>query len=612
MTPHTFTAEEKRLTLAALMVVFLLSALDQTIVATAMPRIIEQLQGLELYAWVTTAYMLSSTVMVPIYGKLGDLYGRRPILIAGVVIFLIGSVLCGLSGEFGDLPILGSGMVQLIVFRSLQGLGGAALFTSAFTIIADLYPPRERAKFAGLFGSVFALASAVGPLIGGFFTDHGTVTLFGWEVAGWRWVFYVNLPLGLFSLFLISLKMPHLPPKTTGQVDYLGAAFFVAAIVPFLLALTWGGNKYPWASAQTVSLFLAAIISFAIFIAIQMRVRDPIMPLDLFRNRVFATCNLAGFLTGMAFLGVVMFLPLFMQLVLGVDATQSGIALMPLMFGMILSSTVCGLLVSRTGHYKSFVIGGMTLLVVSMVTLMSIGPDSSSFDVSWRMFLTGFALGPSQSIFNIAIQNAVPVTVLGVATSASQFFRQIGSVVGIAIFGTMLTHNLTVELPRHVPDIPGMKTAEFDLSEAQAQAMNPGRVRNQISAAVDSRFNLIERAYRGDAEAAVKVLEDASLPTNVKAPLLEGQAASSADLLKLPEIEKSMLQQMDSLVAATEHGIKEAFSLAITGLFGIGLWIILAAFVITWFIPALPFKDSQPKGDDVANGAVGGEAKSTV
>jgi EmrB/QacA subfamily drug resistance transporter len=598
MTSHAYTTEEKRLTIAALMVVFLLSALDQTIVATAMPRIIEQLRGLELYAWVTTSYMLSSTVMVPIYGKLGDLYGRRIILLAGVVIFLTGSVLCGLSGEFGDLPILGSGMMQLIIFRSLQGLGAAALFTSAFTIIADLYPPRERAKFAGLFGSMFALASAIGPLVGGFFTDHGAVNLFGREIAGWRWVFYVNLPLGLISFFLIAFKMPDLPAKSTGRVDYLGAIFFISAIVPFLLALTWAGNRYPWVSSQIISLLIGAALALAIFVAIQKRVRDPIMPLSLFRNRVFATCNLAGFLTGMAFLGVVMFLPLFMQLVLGVNATQSGLALMPLMFGMIFSSSACGILVTRTGRYKSYVIGGMALLVLSMIFLLDIGPESTTFDLSWRMFLMGFALGPSQSIFNIAIQNAVSVTVLGVATSSSQFFRQIGSVVGIAIFGTMLTHNLMRELPRHAPEIPGMQVERVDLSEAQAQAMNPGRLRAQISEAFTKRYRLVERAYNGDEIAISTIKEDPSFSDDIKEALIEGAMPPAASMDMLPGIKQSMLSRAEVLIEMTESGIKEAFSLAITGLFGAGLWIILAAFVVTLFIPALPFRDVQLDEDD--------------
>src|ERR1700749_3810118 len=226
------------------MIVFLLSALDQTIVFTAMPVIISQLHGLELYAWVTTAYLLSSTVMVPIWGKLGDLYGRKPILLAGIGLFLFGSWLAGLAGEFGDLPLLGGGMIQLIVFRAVQGLGGGALFTTAFAIIADLFPPRERGKFSGLFGGVFGLSSTIGPLIGGYFTDHGTVTLFGHVVAGWRWVFCLNLPLSLFSLLMIIVKMPKMSHQAKGKIDFVGAALIIATVVPLLLALTFGGHQY--------------------------------------------------------------------------------------------------------------------------------------------------------------------------------------------------------------------------------------------------------------------------------------------------------------------------------------------------------------------------------
>ena len=260
---QTFTDTERRLTLGALMIVFLLSALDQTVVSTAMPRIIAELNGLTLYAWVTTAYLLTSTVMVPIWGKLGDIYGRKPILLAGIGIFLAGSWLAGLSGEFGDLLGM-SGMVQLIVFRALQGIGGGALFTTAFAIIADLYPPRERGKFAGIFGSVFGLASVLGPLIGGYFTDHGTVQLGSHVVAGWRWVFYVNLPLSLLSLFMILVKMPALEHRRSGAVDYLGAILLVAAFVPCALLaflvypLQWlrvgrrfakAGTPIPWTYA---------------------------------------------------------------------------------------------------------------------------------------------------------------------------------------------------------------------------------------------------------------------------------------------------------------------------------------------------------------------------
>ena len=250
-----FTDTEKRVTLWGVAIVFLLSALDQTIVATAMPRIISELNGLALYSWVTTAYLLSSTVMVPIWGKLGDLFGRKPVLLAGILIFLAGSWLSGLSGEFGTMPLIGGGMVQLIVFRAIQGIGGGALFTTAFAIIGDLYPPRERGKIGGMFGAVFGLSSTIGPLIGGYFTDHGTVSLAGHVIAGWRWVFYLNLPLSVLSLFMIIVKMPKMSHQAKGKIDFIGAALIIATVVPLLLALTFGGHQYAWTSPTELGLF---------------------------------------------------------------------------------------------------------------------------------------------------------------------------------------------------------------------------------------------------------------------------------------------------------------------------------------------------------------------
>ena len=444
MTTQTFTDTERRLTLGALMIVFLLSALDQTVVSTAMPRIIAELNGLTLYAWVTTAYLLTSTVMVPIWGKLGDIYGRKPVLLAGIGIFLAGSWLAGLSGEFGD--ILGmNGMVQLIVFRALQGIGGGALFTTAFAIIADLYPPRERAKFAGLFGSVFGLASVLGPLIGGYFTDHGTVHLGGHVIAGWRWVFYVNLPLSLLSLFMILVKMPPLEHRRSGAVDYIGAILLVAAFVPLLLALSLGGHDFAWSSPQSLGLFAFAAVALAAFLYAESRVSNPILPLRLFKNRVFAAANGAGFLLSMAFLGVVTFLPLYMQLGLGVDATTSGLAILPMMGGLIVSSTLAGQMVSRTGRYKPMLIAGAALLMTGFWLLTRVGTHTTLLDLCWRMAIVGLGLGPSQSLFNIAIQSAVEPHDIGVATSSNQFFRQIGSTIGVAIFGALLTHRLANE-----------------------------------------------------------------------------------------------------------------------------------------------------------------------
>jgi EmrB/QacA subfamily drug resistance transporter len=441
MNDTPFSDAERRLTLGALMIVFLLSALDQTIVSTAMPRIISELHGLTLYSWVTTAYLLTSTVMVPIWGKLGDIYGRKPILVIGIFIFLVGSWLSGLSGEFG--PILGvSGMVQLIVFRALQGIGGGALFTTAFAIIADLYPPRERGKFAGIFGSVFGLASVLGPLIGGYFTDHGTVQIGSHLVAGWRWVFYVNLPLSLLSLFMVIVKMPALPHQRSGAVDVLGAALLIAAFVPLLLALSLGGHSFAWSSPKSLGLFALAAVSLVLFFIVENRVSNPILPPHLFKNRTFSTANLAGFLISMAFMGVVMFLPLYLQLGMGVAATTSGLTMLPLMGGLIVGSTIAGQLVSKTGKYRPFMLAGASLLLVGVALLAFFLGKVGLPMLCLLLLVVGLGLGPGQSLFNIATQNAVEPRDIGVATSSNQFFRQIGSTVGAALAGALLTHQL--------------------------------------------------------------------------------------------------------------------------------------------------------------------------
>ncbi len=470
---QTFTADERRVTMAGVLLVFLLSALDQTIVSTAMPRIVAQLQGLNLYAWVTTAYMLSSTVMVPIYGKLNDIYGRKSVLITGVCIFLAGSMLCGLAGEFGRLPILGGGMTQLVVFRGLQGLGGGALFTSAFAIIADLYPPRERAKFAGMFGGVFGLASIVGPVIGGFFTDLGPTHLGGLNIAGWRWVFYVNLPISALALFMIISKMPRLLHRQPGKIDFAGAALIVTTFVPLLLALSWGGRDYAWSSPVIVGLLGLSVVALVGFVWTERVVSNPILSMSLFGNRTFSTANAANFVTSMAFMGSLTFLPLYMQLGQGLRATVSGLAMLPMMLGMIGSSALCGQFIARSGKYKPFMLGGSVLIALGLFLLAHVGPNTTVLDLAWRVLIMGIGLGPSMGTFNIVVQNAVPRTQMGVATSSTQFFRQIGGTVGVAVFGAVLTHTLAVETAK-LPPQPGAQVHILGISDLQKLALGGG------------------------------------------------------------------------------------------------------------------------------------------
>lgn len=539
----TVSDKDRRTTLIALLIVFLLAALDMTILSTAMPRIVSELNGLELYAWVTTAYMLASTVLVPIYGKLGDLYGRKRILIIGISIFLLGSALCGISGEFGTLPLLGDGMHQLIIFRAIKGIGGAALFTSAIGIIADLYPPLQRAKFMGLFGAVFGIASIVGPALGGFLTDFATVTLFGHEIAGWRWVFYANIPLGILSLFMIAFKTPKLNHGTRGKIDFAGAFLLLVVFIPFLLALTWGGSKYPWNSTILLSMFGLSLAALVIFIWVEARTPDAVMPLTLFRSKVFVITNLSGFVIGMAFLGVVMFMPLFMQVVLGVNATNSGFSMFPLMAGLMIGSIVSGRLVSKSGHYKPYMVGGAAILVLGVFLLSGINPDTTLADLSWRMVVIGLGLGPSQSLVNLIVQAAFPMSQIGVATSSTQFFRQIGNTVGVAVFGTLLTLNLTAELPKQVPMLAQAAGSSFSLSQAQTSVMNPGALRERVATAM------------------------VNMPAS----------------------------DIDRVVTTLETGLRLAFSNAITAMFSASLWIILLGFLITLFIPVIPLQTGLPE-----------------
>ncbi len=466
--PRVPTAQERRLTFAAVLIVFLLSALDQTIVATAMPRIVADLEGLELYPWVTTIYLLTSTVMVPIWGKLGDLRGRKFVLISGVLIFILGSSLCGLAGEFGRLPLLGDGMTQLIIFRGIQGIGGGALFTGAFATIADLYSPRERGRYAGIFGAMFGVASVIGPVVGGYFTDHGTVTVAGLTIAGWRWCFYVNLPLCLIAWFMLKVKMPDLGGGKAGKIDIPGAVLVVLSAGSLLLALSWGGQAYDWDSPVIAGLILTSVACGVAFVLVQRVQADPILPLGLFRLRPFWTANIASFLMAMAFMGMITYMPLYLQLGLGMAATDSGLLLLPLMLGLILSAMISGRLVTATGRYRRYMIGGAVILICGLFLLTGLDETARPAGVAWRLFIVGVGLGPSQSLFTLVAQNAAPMRQVGVATSTSQFCRQIGSMTGVALLGALLMQRIGAEL-----SALGLSEGRLTIGNLEAFAM-PG------------------------------------------------------------------------------------------------------------------------------------------
>lgn len=427
-----------------------LAALDQTIVATALPRMVEDLQGIDRYAWVATTYLLASTGLALVYGKLADTYPRKLVVLGAVGLFLLGSILCGLAGELGALPLLGDGMTQLVVFRFLQGAGGGGIFAMTFIVIADLFTPAERGKYQGYVGAVFGIASVLGPVIGGLLTDHAGGVLPG--VEGWRWVFYVNVPIGGAALWLIVRRMPMLEPHgETRRPDFLGGALLVAGLVPLVLSLQLDKRAYPWAGGVTLGLFAVGALLLTAFVLRSRGSPSPILDLGLFANRVFRTGNVASFFVGASFMAVTIFLPLYLVNVLGVSATRAGAALIPFSLGLVFAATLSGQLVAKIG-YRRQIVGGLAVFLAAVLLLSRIGPDVAYARVTLYMILAGLGVGPSMALFTLAIQNAVEVRFVGQATSAAQFFRQTGATVGAALMGTVLATTLgiafaAVELP---------------------------------------------------------------------------------------------------------------------------------------------------------------------
>jgi EmrB/QacA subfamily drug resistance transporter len=423
--------------MSALMLGMLLAALDQMIVSTALPTIVGELHGLENISWVVTAYLLASTVVMPLYGKLGDLYGRRPVYIAVILIFLLGSVLCGIAQS----------MTQLIFFRAIQGLGGGGLMLTAIATVGDIVPPRERARYQGLFGAVFGLASIVGPLVGGFFTDH----------LDWRWIFYINLPLGAVALIvtLAVLRVPKPEPVVRPRVDYLGALVIGLAVACIVLYTSWGGTEYPWSSPTLINLAVAAGLLLVGFVLIERQVAEPIIPLRLFRNSTVSIAGAVGFLIGFAMFGCVAFMPLFLQIASGASATNSGLLLLPFMGGMIGTSMLSGVLISRIDSYRWSPILGTAIAAGGMVLLSTMGPDTTRLTSGAYMAILGGGLGLVMQTVVLATQNSVERQDLGTATSTVTFARQIGASFGVSIFGAIFNNRLTDELAARLPHQAG-------------------------------------------------------------------------------------------------------------------------------------------------------------
>ena len=436
--------------LAALMLGMALAALDQTIVATALPTIAGDLHGLDHLSWVVTAYLLATCISTPLWGKLGDLYGRKSLFQLAIVIFLAGSMLSGLSQT----------MIELIAFRAIQGIGAGGLMVGAQAIMGDVVPARQRGRYMGYFGVVFGVTNVAGPLLGGWFTEH----------LSWRWIFYINVPLGIVALFVVATVL-HIPVKRVPhKIDWAGTAFLSVGVTCIILLTTWAGSEYAWGSTPIIALGLTSLVTLGIFCWIETRVPEPIIPLWLFKNRTFTATSGVGFIIGFAMFGAIIYLPLYLQIVHGSSPTLSGLQLLPMIGGMLLTFILSGQLVTRTGRYKVFPIVGTAVLAIGLVLLTQLGPHTPYGVVAVYMFITGMGIGLVMQVLVVAVQNAVPHSALGVATATSTFFRTIGGAFGVAILGAVFANRLLSQLTLHAT------AAELKLVSGSNLTANPAQI----------------------------------------------------------------------------------------------------------------------------------------
>ncbi|MBI2934700.1 MAG: MFS transporter [Chloroflexi bacterium] len=489
MTTHPLSRRQLVLTMFGVLLSMFLASLDQTVVGTAMPRIISDLGGFSHYTWVTTAYLISSTVAMPVSGKLIDTFGRKSLYVAGTIIFLAGSLLCGLSNS----------MAEIIVWRGLQGIGAGVLMANSFTVIGDLFPPVERGKYQGIMSGTFGLSSIIGPGLGGFLTDN----------LSWHWVFYINIPLGMFVLFVFLFLFPDIGRGDgRGRVDYLGAATLTIAVVMAMLALSWGGVTYPWGSATILSMFAASVAAGLLFVRIELRTPHAIIPMSLFKNGIVVVTLMVVFTSAFGMFATFVFIPLFFQGVLGLSATASGSFLTPMLLGMVAGSIVSGQALSRAnGHYRIQGMIGLGLTAIGVWLLSRMTVETPYGGAVAYMVITGAGLGTSMPVYVIAIQNAVPHNVIGVVTSSTAFVRSIGASIGLAIFGSIMNNRFTSELSG---GLPGALKASLPESTVEFVARNPQALMNsEVRAQMQGVF--AQSGSQGTVlfEQALRVMRDA-------------------------------------------------------------------------------------------------------
>ncbi|GGJ54331.1 MDR family MFS transporter [Deinococcus roseus] len=587
--PPAYTQQQKMATLIGVLLALFLAALDQTVVSTATPEIIKELNFKTSWiTWLTTAYLVTSTATLPIWGKLSDLYGRRRIIMTGVVLFTLASMLCGLAQD----------PTQLVLYRALQGLGSAAIFSTAFAVVGDIFTAQERPKYQGFFGAVFGLSSVVGPYAGGLLTDY----------ISWRWVFYINVPIAIIALWFMITKMPPLKSSRGGKIDYVGGMFLIVAVVPLLLALTLAPDTYAWGSTQILGMFGLSLVSLILFIWQERRTGEPIVDLKLFQNRTYTITALAAFLLGAAFLGTIVFLPLFMVNVLGVSATRAGAALTPLTLGVVAGNILSGQLVARIGKYKPVLLGSLVILLAGyLILVFTLHPDETQGSIIAKLVLLGIGLGPSIPLYTQLMINTAPRDKIGMASSSATFLRQMGSTIGVAVLGTVFASSLTHQFEtKVVPVVPKEMQSMFAGQQSKSSEGNAATGFNEKKILTDTQKKFAEQRtlvkealIDNKPEAMKEFAKNPEVPAAFRQTLASGEVSPQAKpflktaydnaLKKLDEVEKTATTGIHKVSVA----YKTAWTDAIRGIFEVGLIVVILGMIVTALIPEVPFKKQE-------------------
>ncbi|WP_044894112.1 MDR family MFS transporter [Bacillus alveayuensis] len=515
--------KKKKITIMlAIMAALLFASLNQTIVGTALPRIVADLGGFEYYSWIFTIYMLTASVTSILVGKLSDIYGRKPFILIGLAIFIVGTFLNGLSEN----------IIQLIIYRGIQGFGGGMVLSTSFTAVGDLFSPRERGRWQGILGSVFGLSSVFGPTLGGWIVDH----------TDWHWIFWVFLPFGVVAFILILVLFPSIERKEHEPIDYAGSFFLTFTIVPMLLAFSWAGTKYEWDSWQIIGLFAFMLIALGLFMLAEKKAKSPVLPLQLFKNSTFSLSNAIGFIIGAGMFGAIMYMPFFVQGVIGTSAASSGLITMPMTLSMVIASSIGGQLITKTGKYKAQAVIGLLIMTIGMFLLSIMDIDTTKTTAVINMIIVGFGIGMSLPIFTLTIQNAVSPNLMGVATASAQLFRQIGGTVGVAVMGTLMSTRM---------------------NEKMTELMNKSEMMNQLGKANPDAANQLAQ------------LQNPQLLTNPD---------------QLARISRSMPEQMKPIFEQLLHFMREALSYSLTGVFLMGTIVVGLSLLLVFFLKEVPLR----------------------